>query len=115
MNDITNELLGLVLNKEVFNIVPDKHEENIVAYLLSDGWAFTNSDTVTRLMKEWCYDQGYAIETRYNYPMQAVVIYPNGSDNEIKNGIYDGFGIGETEVEVVAKATDWVAKHKGLI
>ena len=110
---VNKNVLSVVINKKIFNIVPDKFDDVTIAYLLKDGWAFINIHELTTIYKEWCYDQGYAIETRFNCPLQAVVIYPIGSDDEIDSYIDDGFGIGETEFEVVEKATEWVAKEKG--
>lgn len=72
-----------------------------------------NLDTMTKLMKEWCWDQNFSIETRFNYPLQRVIIYPQYFDDEIK--IDDSFGIGETEFEVVLKATKWIAINNKLL
>lgn len=110
------QILRLITRHDILKIY--ERNNSIYDYLyieITSGYFSLPLDTLTRLMKEWCYDNGYTIETRFNYPLQGVVIYPIGSDDEIDSYIDDGFGIGETELETVTKATHWVAKQKGLL
>lgn len=114
--ELTVELLGLVLgikldtvditsayaNVEI-GIVYTRQEEN---YKLKD---VINIDTLTRLMKEWCYRKQIPLLSgkRNSYNSWCCFI------DDISYKIDTQYG--NTEFEAVLKATHWVATEKDLI
>jgi len=110
---ITKETLGLVLGKEVTQIM-GTHLDGQLYYEFESNKYPLNLDTLGRLCKEWCFKQGYSqyIKIRkdlmnlYEEDHFFVVQFGIGSD---KNAIQF---TGKTELEAIIKATQWVAKEK---
>jgi len=68
-----------------------------------------NIDTLTRLMKEFCFSNDLMFDVRYhtNYNPRTISIMTYGKDSR--------FFSSDTEFEAILKATDWVIREKGLI
>ena len=118
---ISKELLGLVLGEELDILQIDDNEILCFSYTYNDRTDYLgennylNVDTLTRLMKEWCLEQGYTISAlpvkeEYIYWISEVIRY---TDEAEYREFYDTENT--TEHEAVLKATKWVAKEKGLI
>lgn len=126
--DLTPELLGLVLGKK---IIVGEYEAN--TDMLGESFstkfealltiiqhkvrytAYTdnvyreegvNIDTLTRLMKEWIFDQGYEYGTGKIEGGRYWCVIDRGDWQYYEE---------ESEFEAVLKATHWVSKTKGLI
>lgn len=110
--ELTPELLSLVLDKEIFTC--GLWIDNQITYgtpmrtkdKLKDN--FINIDTLTRLMKEWCREQGCTV-------CKSCFNDEDGYDMEIYYGWEMCATVGKSEFEAVLKATHWVAKEKGSI
>jgi len=118
--ELTPELLGLVLGiNDVNNIYEDLAEEGEITYTqyanITRGRRTTdlNLDTLTRLCKEWCHKKGYDLfsgrEQGFDYYLCLIYnTYGSSWNDTIKSEKAD------TELEAVIKATEWVAKEKGI-
>jgi len=114
MNDLpkelTPELLELITKDYVQTLEIVDNEVHYSVHGVA-GYKAINIDTLTRLMKEWCFDKGYSLETRFNYPLQQVSMTNNGGLARYSSPAMSIL----TELEAVLKATHWLAKEKGLI
>lgn len=123
--ELTPELLLLIFGGHSTMHLFDKNRQlsiigNILYIPKTYGSTEFNIDTLTRLLKEWCFMQGYKVssyqedmsENRIAYQVSLNYGYINesqlGSDFDTKL-FYD------TEFEAVLRATEWVVKEKGLI
>lgn len=131
MNEIiSKELLGLVLDKEIidFAIKDNKlrinqfwHEDtplNRELELFGESYGCElslNLDTLTRLCKEWCLEKGYICEIRYlnEYKKHRCLIHYEIDGQEFTE--VSCIQLEDTELQAVTKATEWVAKEKGMI
>lgn len=109
MKEIINkELLSLVVAEKVTN---HGVENNELWYTIPKvfGHKILNLDTLGRLCKEWCTTKECALFSGWDYE--------NGHYNALiarheTNDIVDNYG--DTELEAIIKATEWVAKEKGI-
>jgi len=122
---ISKELLSLVLDKNVVaidvNETDSNIEENTLEYIYRDNdfvsHGFSNDeklnlDTLGRECKEWCHIKGFFI--KIHYPLNRVDIAVSvAQDNTTIFGEKEF--IENTELEAIIKATEWVAKEKGLL
>jgi len=111
--ELTPELLSLVLNNEIRVF---EHKDNNIEYIegyehgyLDADWQSINLDTLGRLCKKWCYEQGILLESGNTY---CTII--DMSETSVMN-LGDERYVETTELEAIIKATVWVAKEKGLI
>lgn len=108
--ELTGELLSLVLEEEVSQVMGISGIALRFSYKYL-GYAEVNIDTLTRLMKEWMDKQGY---TNFSGRERGVQrLYCCEVETSLSNWLY--FHSEHTEFEAVLKATQWVAKTKGLI
>jgi len=108
---ISKELLSLVLGinniSGIYEITDN--ELNYATYAdITQGMRDydLNLDTLGRLCKEWCYDLNSIILTsgRYSYDKFFA-----SKDNQ------NCIGFGETELEAIINATEYIANEKGLV
>ena len=120
---INKELLSLVLgdDEEVLFI----NKDLIDNYLQFKSWSGKrkqiNLDTLGRLCKEWCF--------KYSYQLLPLGMWYHNDKQEhcclqkhFSIPISEAVGVadvdrfyGKTELEAIIKATEWVAKEKGLL
>ena len=110
--ELTPELLSLVLDREIDSVKIVELFPNQIVYEVYEHATLLNIDTLTRLMKEWCYESKYSVMTYMN-------VNRTWSAN-IRNYIYcEDWNCVEndsnTEFEAVLKATAWTAKERGLV
>ncbi len=111
---ISKELLSLVSGMEVLSVNKQSHVNRLhyttlhktVDTLKSH---YINLDTLGRLCKEWCW--GDCKEAINSMPTKDGWFATSTTYYEMS---LDGFEA-NTELEAIIKATDWVAKEKGLI
>ena len=118
MKQISSKLLSLVLGEEVTR-VELANEPNYLDYHYKDSeftkeWhKYLNLDTITRLMKEWCFWKGYNIYTK----MRISDIYR--SEQKIDYGCFINYDLlswwNDSEYEAVLQATELVANKEGLL
>ena len=111
--ELTPELLGLVLGEELLSSQNLSLLNNDLTYCTKDMCINSiNTDTLTRLMKEFCNENNYVIRTEMHYKnsinVAVLKFYDTGVWVEPFNTMF------QTEFEAVLKATDWVIKEKGL-
>ena len=68
-------------------------------------WKSLNLDTLTRLMKEWCLEQGYMLMSSPNYIGTITIQVSMKGLDLLCNSDF------KTEVEAVYKATEYVYKQ----
>jgi len=111
---IDKELLSLVLEDKDIKEIDNNIKNNELSYLSHNysysEWKYINLDTLGRLCKEWCYDNGYRLQCEYDYPIQSVIVFERHTNKETIEE-----WAGDTELEAIIKATEWVAKEKGLL
>lgn len=111
MKEIINkELLSLVVAEKVTNYGV---ENNGLWYTIPKvfGHKILNLDTLGRLCKEWCLKQDYELMSGIIKKECVCLIYT------IKANRWDDVTtkkLAGTEIEAVIKATEWVAKEKGI-
>ncbi len=106
---ISKELLSLVLDEEVtatsFSYTA---EENQMTYTIKNekhSYNELNLDTLGRLMKEWCSAQDYLLWSSVkNIGVEKFHTF----EKKV-------FQVERTELEAIIKATEWVAREKGLL
>jgi len=106
------ELLNLVLKKEIIEIRHILDNTIHFKYMAEDKKKYVGSenlDTLGRLCKEWCFKQDCLLLSS-KYDINDWVCYVD-YDCEDTNKAYRG----KTELEAIIKATEWVAKEKGLL
>lgn len=110
--ELTVELLGLVLDREVKESIGlDVFDNNILHYLIDDGYAYTTKDTLARWMKEWCRDSDYYLLSYISQLGGVCEVL-----TEFNEKVFDTCKLHcKTEFEAVLKSTEWVAKEKGLL
>lgn len=116
---INKELLSLVLEKDICEIVWIKHNKNKLQYDVEEDIDYTklNLDTLGRLCKEWCLKQEWIISSNINgvdYKGDGVG-FAYLQDFEYKHDRDKLRFKGETELEAIIKATEWVAREKGQL
>ena len=108
--ELTNELLSLVLGvhdvKEI-DKVPFTDELTYVEDC--EDLRVINIDTLTRLMKEFCFSNKCLIKSIKEINNEWKIELENTRELD-----YEYFRA-DSEFEAVLKATDWVIKEKGLI
>jgi len=107
MKKVSKELLGLVLDREVVEICEDT-SFNTLNYWIKDSACEINLDTLTRLMKEWCFTKGYEDSSSLDKVTKATAI----AWFDFRECVV---GDGDNEHEAVTKVTLWVAKEEGLL
>ena len=108
--ELTRGLLGLVLNEELTNKICFFHE-NEIQISFADRVDKINLDTLTRLMKEWCWSSGNEIMSgKINHSGTYLATVQDLNPLVPKRPF-----VNTTEFEAVLKATEWVAKEKGLL
>ena len=112
-NIISKELLSLVLGIEITRIdykIKGNELEVLQKFYSHSDWVAINLDTLGRLYKEWCWEQGYYIALKRRnvdcYKAYPCVINRDASSVEF---------VGITELEAIIKATEWVAKDNDMI
>ena len=118
--ELTVELLGLVLDEEVKEIRWFKPNKNALQYDVEENQDYTelNIDTLTRLMKEWCFKQELEnINTNIAKGVSSGRKMYHCKIVKFKGfvKILDKSFEAKTEFEAVLKAFEWVAKEKNLI
>ncbi len=122
---ISKELLSLILNTDVGDI--KKHAQQHIGIRGSyveieylnleynmNQWVTINLDTVVKMCKEWCNKQGYSIRTEMHYT-NSNIIYILNYKCAIRSWEEHFKTTFTTELEAVIKATEYVAKEKGLL
>ena len=111
--ELTPELLGLVLDDVLVGAITEMkpYAENDIVYttyeLPTIKYKILNIDTLTRLIKEWCWKHKYYLESG-SMEMGYCSVYEHIDTQRFLSK-------SKTEFEAVLKATHWVAKEKGLI
>lgn len=112
---IEKNLLSLVIDYEVtyIKIMPkiSGKQRIFYRYLDEDDIECEESfcvEMLGRLCKEWCLKQGYELSSRLDLITKATSILWLGFVECLTSN-------GDTELEVIIKATHWVAKEKGLL
>lgn len=111
---ITKELLSIVLDIPIGAITELKpYTENDIVYttytLPTIKYKILNLDTLGRLCKEWLYSK----DIHFSYQtIQEREESPHNHFVELQKK-YGFHGI--TELEAIIKATEWVAREKGLL
>jgi len=114
---INTKLLSLVL--EVNGEINDKLtyiDDNVLYYhtyaniVIGTRDYEINLDTLGRLCKEWCFFQGYYLISGYDFENEIMTCFVNVKDELTTEEFED-----KTELEAIIKATEWVAKEKGLL
>ena len=118
---ISKELLSLVLDEDLqvlaelnnasLIIETDKDNNKLEVYL---KFSFDetedsllkeiNLDTLGRLCKEWCLEQGFIMNVQTSDI--NCMIYIGATDTDIQ---------AKTEIEAIVEATEYIAKEKGLL
>lgn len=124
-NIISKELLSLVLGFEVTKIVDiqndsdgyEDYEFGTVILFHADGGRHNSKINIHELAhkcKEWCLDVDHDIAT---ISVVSFMKYNNANKAKIKFIKKDTFSSEYcvTELEAIIKATEWVAKEKGLL
>jgi len=119
---ISKELLSLVLGDKVINISTSERDaiengygtmhSNCILVLSVSRCKMLNLDTLSRLCKKWCNKQNYVLESAID--KKAWCNYYEGVDLSDEDKPLD-YTLGDTEQEAIVKATEWVAKEKGLL
>ena len=116
---ISKELLGLVFGEKIENFI-ETINDGFIAFYTADEYykdfgeseiSVLNKDTLGRLCKEWCHKQG------------AIEIHSGIENNDDYVCIVDFEGCfdvlyfrqNNTELQAIIKATEWIAKEKGLL
>lgn len=127
--ELTPKLLGLVLNENmvVTEIYQPQNIEVIACRYTEIGYKYektnmfnscsVNKDTLTRLMKEWI------ISDIHKEFLCSVELHQTAEDILISVTMFFDYDkldnkkqfYAETEFEAVLKATEWIAKEKGLV
>ena len=111
--ELTSDLLGLVLDEKVIKIEPRKAHNNIYYTIEFDEDELDldkSIDTLTRLMKEWCWEQDYWLASGRDTETFWFAELENSEKDE-----WCPRRVEQSEFEAVLKATEWVAKEKGLL
>jgi hypothetical protein len=107
------------MNKKIVGIF--KTSSNEIGYHIEnnydgDGkqieWKL-NLDTLGRLCKEWCFKQGYFLQSGKNNDINWYAQTKECGDWNI-HMFWESY-IEPTEIEAIIKTTKWVAKEKGLL
>ena len=116
--ELTPELLGLVYDYKIVSmeLMPKiGHTQRLrFNYLDEDEQECEealNIDTLTRLMMEFCYDNGVMLKISTSEARMGIVSI---ADPDGKPNLKD-IWLEETLFEAVLKALEWVAKKKGLL
>jgi len=108
---ISEELLSLVLGEKIQHVICHRKDNHIVTSGNNEKLNLINLDTLGRLYKEWCGKQGYVL---FSDCYGTLDIYLHGAtypiDKKITSKLWD-----ITELKAIIKATEWVAKEKGLL
>ncbi len=121
--ELTPELLGLVLDEEVqFGLLGGKIKNNNLSLQLKDTkevnvYKQLNIDTLTRLMKEWCLKEQNNCVASISSTLGILdsTAMCNIYSSKYALGKETKAFYGDTEFEAVLKTTAWVAKEKKLI
>jgi len=115
---ISKELLSLVIGEKISYIELKPKIGKVQRLFIShkeENYEYEerlNLDTLGRLMKEWCHIKGFLV--KIHYPLNRVDIAVSvAQDNSTIFGEKEF--IENTELEAIIKATEWVAKEKGLL
>ncbi len=122
--ELTSELLSLITGRTIKEFRLDIDEDDFDSCIiiscnqdLGEDCYDINLDTLTRLMKEWCFSNGFSLYVKiradiidmYEKDHFYVVQIGIGSDRNATQ--FSGL----SELEAIAKATHYVAKQKGLL
>ena len=106
---ITVKLVSLILGRPI-KTAPQRfiigNNTMTFAFQDEDMWTDLNLDTFGRLCKEWCWDKGYALESYLG--CCKVIELPTNKTLKV-------FAANIEELPQIIKATEWVAKEKGLL
>jgi len=119
---ITKELLSLVANEEVKEIQERIYNNKLyyktpcVGNKFDEKILYISLDTLGRRMKEWCRNRHYIV-------VSALIDNECGARAKIKYSfkgdafldVETEYFYANTEAEAIIKATEWVAKEKGLL
>lgn len=118
--ELTPTLLGLVFDCKV-TIIYDintkteyKIDNQYICFDANIGYKAINIDTLTRLMKEWCYKQGYKIGVT-NHSVELYTFKEWKPFTSLKFRTTDDVNKDCDWFPMILKATNWVAKEKGLL
>ena len=110
---MNKELLSLVLGVkfETYELKDNFiNVNNLMLHKYGNVYTPLNLDTLGRLYKEWCLKQDYVLT--------SFVDHCGSGFCQVSSGVYGmkrQHDIGDTELEAIIKATEWVAKEKGLL
>ena len=112
---IRKKLLSLVMGDDVVKIESDVIRNGLVVHF-ELAKEHLNLDTLGRLCKEWCWKQGYSLQITWmlddGFRYMEIAIW----DKETMLQKYEvPANPKDTELDAIIKATEWVAKEKGLI
>ena len=116
---ISKELLSLVLGRE--ELIPHEISDNLLWYetTVDNVWEnnYENLDTLGRLCKEWITKDHHKnflcnldIHSTFDTFLVSVTMNFDYDVLDNKKQFY-----GDSELEAIIKATEWVAKEKGLL
>jgi len=106
---ISKELLSLVLGYPV-EILEERGNEIFTKTIAEPPFGSAleqqNKDTISRLCKEWCYEQMWNTTSNLERPAWSYSCGIFLVSSNIK------WFSGDTELEAITKATEWVAKKR---
>ncbi len=108
---IKKRLLEIVLNKNITYL--SDVTDNKLPYQESgkEGWQTINLDTLNRLYKEFCLNNGYRL---HGYQSQSQATFEVINEDKFID-FCETTITNENELDAVFKATIWVAKKKKLL
>lgn len=125
--ELTHELLSLVLDTKgyLIELIEVENNELKVCYCtnvfkednedkLQHFKENINLDTLTRLMKEWCFKQDVILNTSFNL-MDENMCSCSSNFYKIEGDLKNRLHWANTEFEAVLKATHWIMTEKGYI
>ena len=116
---ISKELLSLILDSDINSIQYIRHDEryiekNCIQFQHYGETESLNKDTLGRLCKEWCMKNGYILDIRYLSEFSKYRCIIQYEKNGLEFPVIDCIPLENLELEAIIKATEWVAKEKGI-
>ena len=114
---ISTELLSLVLGEEIIQL-DSKISNNMISrrvgYYSYSQWENLNLDTLGRLCKEWCLVGDYEISSKITRRRSGAIKAISSVSKVGEKGDKKPY-TSNNELKAIIKATEWVAKEKGLL
>ncbi len=128
----------MVINKNLFGLVIDEKIEKITDESVLQGsfggietisieikdckiLKVMAKDSIIRLLKKWCWSHGYQIRSSYkslifdNRAFCDVITSVPGEDDEDDSYVLETNTDGDTELDAVIAAAEWIAMKLGLM